>query len=121
MVLLLNILAALLHCLNRLSAIDVTRCSLLDRCLIENAYLMGATELTFEDDGSDQEEGPLGVGAGSVIRNAIVDRNVSIGKGVMIENVAGIEECDRAHEGWVINSGLVTILHGARIPDGTVI
>jgi len=60
-------------------------------------------------------------GENSVIKRAIIDDNVSIGSNVQIINKDGIEEADHTKKGYVIQHGIVVILKGATIPDGTVI
>jgi glucose-1-phosphate adenylyltransferase len=62
---------------------------------------------------------PVGVSAGSVIRNAIIDKNARIGRDVRIVNEKGIKEADG--DQWFIRDGLVVIPKNAVIPDGTVI
>lgn len=60
-----------------------------------------------------------GVGEGTQIRNAIVDRNASIGKGCRILNTEGVE--DGEGPGFQIRDGVVVVHKNAEIPDGTVI
>jgi glucose-1-phosphate adenylyltransferase len=62
---------------------------------------------------------PVGIGEGSEISNAIVDKNARIGRGVRICNERGVEEADG--EGWAIRDGIVVVEKNAVIPDGTVI
>jgi glucose-1-phosphate adenylyltransferase len=62
---------------------------------------------------------PVGIGKGSVIRNAIIDKNARIGRDVRILNEAGIEEADG--DGWAIRDGIVVIPKNGVITDGTVI
>ncbi|XP_054796337.1 glucose-1-phosphate adenylyltransferase large subunit 1-like [Prosopis cineraria] len=64
---------------------------------------------------------PIGVGQNTKIRNCIIDKNVSIGRNVIIANREGIEEADRAQEGFYIRSGITIIPKNAIIKDGTVI
>ena len=64
---------------------------------------------------------PIGIGAGSVVSNAIVDKNARIGKNVVCTNAAGVDEADHEDEGYFIRSGIVCVLRNATIPDGTVI
>ena len=64
---------------------------------------------------------PIGIGKGSVIRGAIVDKNVRIGRYCRIENVEGVQEAMREEEGFVIRDGVTVIVKDATIPDGTVI
>lgn len=61
----------------------------------------------------------IGVGHGSVIENAILDKNVRIGHNVVIRNHEG--QADQETETYVIRDGLVVVSKGAVIPDSTVI
>jgi glucose-1-phosphate adenylyltransferase len=62
---------------------------------------------------------PVGIGADTVIRSAIVDKNARIGRGVRILNEAGLQERDG--EGYFIRDGIVVVPKNGVIPDGTVI
>ncbi len=62
---------------------------------------------------------PVGIGRGTEIVNAIVDKNARIGRSVRIVNANGAREADG--EGWAIRDGVVVIPKNAVIPDGTVI
>ncbi len=62
---------------------------------------------------------PLGIGAGTVIRKAIVDKQVRIGQNVEIVNRAGVEEADG--DNYFVRDGIVIIPRDAVIADGTVI
>ena len=64
---------------------------------------------------------PVGIGEGSVISNAIIDKNARIGKNCTITNAAGVEDLVDEENGVYIRSGIVTILRNATIPDGTTI
>ena len=61
----------------------------------------------------------IGIGAESVIENAIVDKNARIGRGVRIVNRDGIKEKDG--NGYFIREGIVIVAKNGVIPDGTVI
>ena len=61
----------------------------------------------------------IGVGAGSVIENAILDKNVRIGRNVVIRNHVGAE--DEETDTYVIKDGIVVVPKGVVIPDNTVI
>jgi glucose-1-phosphate adenylyltransferase len=61
----------------------------------------------------------VGIAPGCVIENAIIDKNVRIGRDVKIVNEKGLTEADG--DGWVIRDGLVVVLRNAVIPAGTVI
>ena len=93
-------------------------------CLIDNALLMGSD---FYESPAERiqalERGkvPLGVGASTTIRRAIVDKNARIGRNVQIVNKDGVIEGTREALGFVIQNGIVVIIKNATIPDGTVI
>lgn len=58
----------------------------------------------------------IGIGAGSTIHRAIIDKNARIGAGVIISNDARVEEADG--EGYHIREGIVVVPKDAVIPDG---
>ena len=93
-------------------------------CVIDNALLMGSD---FYESPTERlvclENGkvPLGVGANSTIRRAIVDKNARIGRYVQIVNKERVQEASREDLGFVIQNGIVVIIKNATIPDGTVI
>lgn len=60
---------------------------------------------------------PVGIGEGTVIEDAIIDKNARIGRNVRITNPHGLEEADGP--GWAIRGGIVVIPKNAVIPDGT--
>ncbi|KAL9251221.1 Glucose-1-phosphate adenylyltransferase large subunit 1-like protein [Drosera capensis] len=66
-------------------------------------------------------EVPVGVGQNTKIRDCIIDKNAKIGKDVIIMNKDGVQEADRASEGFYIRSGITIILEKATIKDETVI
>ena len=93
-------------------------------CLVEDSLLMGADYYeSLEDRQSllDQGKIPVGIGKGSTIRRAIVDKNARIGRNVTIVNKENIEEAKREEEGFYIRNGIVVVIKNAVIPDGTVI
>jgi glucose-1-phosphate adenylyltransferase len=64
---------------------------------------------------------PLGIGAGSRISKAILDKNVRIGSNVHVINKDHVQEADRNAMGFAIRNGIVVIEKNATIPDNTVI
>jgi glucose-1-phosphate adenylyltransferase len=62
---------------------------------------------------------PVGIGDGSEIHNAIIDKNARIGRGVRIVNADGVQHADG--DGWTIREGIVVVPKNSAIPDGTVI
>jgi len=73
------------------------------------------------DSSSRAREGPAypGVGEGSRVENAIIDKNVSIGKNCTITNAGGVQEGEGP--GFYIRDGVIVIVMIATIADGTVI
>ena len=53
---------------------------------------------------------PMGIGEGSVIRRAIIDKNARIGKNVKIINKDNVQEAERESEGYYIRSGIVVVI-----------
>lgn len=107
----------------------LTRCSLGVRSVIhsgadlQDVVMMGADY--FETTDGIQENAELGrpdvgVGAGSVIRNAILDKNVRIGKNVVLDP-AGLP--DKFGEGVDISirDGVLVVCKGVTVPDGFVL
>ena len=93
-------------------------------CRIEESLLMGADFYQpFAEQQFNSENGsiPLGIGANTIIRRAIVDKNAHIGCDVQIINKDRVEEADRENQGFYIRSGIVVVLKNAVIPDGTII
>ncbi len=77
--------------------------------VIEDSIIMGNDE--------PLRPGPPEIGAGCLIRRAIVDKNAAIGEGSVIENAEGVQE---AHsELYTIRSGIVVIPRGTVLPPGT--
>ncbi len=93
-------------------------------CTIEDALIMGADMYEpFGERVSNAERGEvsLGIGAGSTIRRAIVDKNARIGTNVQIVNKDNVQEAQREDEGFYIRSGIVVVLKNAMISNDTVI
>ena len=64
---------------------------------------------------------PLGVGQGTTVKKAILDKNARIGTNVTIVNKDHVEEADRSDQGFYIRNGIVVVVKNATIQDGTVI
>lgn len=93
-------------------------------CTIEDSLIMGSDfyePFAERQSGLQNGEVPLGIGTGTTIRKAIVDKNARIGRNVQIVNKDRVEEAEREAEGFYIRSGIVVILKNASIADGTVI
>jgi len=89
---------------------------------IERSIIMGADDYESpEDKVNNRTKGipDVGIGAGAVIRNAIVDKNARIGKNCSITNKDKKDNFDGPS--YTIRDGIVVIPKGAIIPDNTVI
>ncbi|XP_031273542.1 inactive glucose-1-phosphate adenylyltransferase small subunit 2, chloroplastic [Pistacia vera] len=97
-----------------------------DGATIENSVIMGSDIYQKEDVESSANEGqaraiPVGIGEDTQIRKAIIDKNARIGKNVMIINRDNVQEGDREANGYIISGGIVVVLEGALIPDGSIL
>jgi glucose-1-phosphate adenylyltransferase len=93
-------------------------------CSIEDSLLLGADFYESPLQRTQALESgkiPLGVGANSTIRKAIIDKNARIGRNVQIINKDGVQDATREEMGLVIRSGIVVVIKDTTIPDGTVI
>ena len=89
---------------------------------LRDTVLIGAGHFETEAERSaTRERGlpPVGVGDGSVIERAILDKDCRVGRGVRVVNRAGLPEADG--DNYAIRDGIVVIPKGAVLPDGTVI
>ena len=64
---------------------------------------------------------PIGVGQGTTVKGAILDKNVRIGRDVTIVNKDRVEEADRPELNFYIRNGIVVVVKNGTIADGTVI
>jgi glucose-1-phosphate adenylyltransferase len=113
----------------------------LDRCVVDHCVLglrlrveegvvlkdtlvMGADSTESERERADlRAHGgvPLGIGRGSTMCNAILDKNVRIGCNVQVINKDRVQEADRTAMGFTIRSGIVVIEKNTTLVDGTII
>ncbi len=92
--------------------------------VLKDSLVMGSdfVESSEERDALTKAGGiPLGVGRGTTVKRAILDKNTRIGKEVKIINKDRIEEADRPDEGFYIRNGIVVVVKNATISDGTLI
>ena len=84
---------------------------------LEDVLVMGADE--YETGGPPPGQPPIGIGPGTVIRRAIIDKNARIGAGCRLVNEAGRNRAEG--DGWAIRDGIVVVARNAVLPDGTVV
>ncbi|MBM4390099.1 MAG: glucose-1-phosphate adenylyltransferase [Deltaproteobacteria bacterium] len=90
--------------------------------VVRDSYLMGADY--YEDDdvrANNAVQGiiPIGIGRGSVVERAIIDKNARIGEGCVIRGALG--RPDAEGESWFVRDGIVIVPKDATLPPGTVI
>lgn len=91
---------------------------------IEDSIIMGSDFFESFDDirGNVSDAKPhVGIGRDTIIRKAIVDKNVRIGKNVKLLNRDGVENLDGENKSFYIREGIIIVPKNAVIPDGTEI
>jgi glucose-1-phosphate adenylyltransferase len=92
--------------------------------LIDSSFLMGADYYqTLEEMRDNLVTGlpRVGIGEGTIINRAIIDKNARIGSGVRLLNEAKIAEADGENNSYFIRDGIIIVPKNAVIKDGTVI
>jgi len=95
------------------------RCRISRNVVIRNSILMGNDFYEPPNDmppGKTHERPPLGVGEGSRIEGAIIDKNCRIGRQVQIANREGVDWTDETPFG-MIRDGIVVMPKGTILPD----
>jgi glucose-1-phosphate adenylyltransferase len=91
---------------------------------LEETYLMGADYYqSIEEMRSEAAAGVprIGVGEGTIIRRAIVDKNTRIGANCRLLNEAGVENADNEEAGYYIRDRIIIVPKNATVKDGTVV
>lgn len=113
-----------------LKACSIHHCVLGVRSRVEDEVVLQDTLVMGNDFFESSEERavlrerggtPVGVGRGTTVKRAILDKNVRIGQDVSIVNKDRVEEADRPELGFYIRNGIVVVCKNATITDGTVI
>ena len=78
---------------------------------------------TFDDMRSDMTKNlpRVGIGEGSVVRRAIIDKNARIGTNAKLLNEAGVTEAEGPGGSYFIRDSIIIIPKNAVIPDGAVV
>ncbi len=93
-------------------------------CTIQDTLIMGADYYQpFSERQTDckETEIPLGIGANTTVRGAIIDKNARIGCDVQIINKDRVQDAEREDLGFYIRSGIVVVAKNSTIPDGMII
>jgi glucose-1-phosphate adenylyltransferase len=91
---------------------------------IEASFMMGADIYqTFDEMRSDMSRKVprIGIGEGTTIKRAIIDKNARIGSNARLLNEAGTTEADGPGGSYFIRDGIIIVPKNAVVPDGTVI
>jgi glucose-1-phosphate adenylyltransferase len=99
------------------------RAQIADNVTIRNTYIMGADlyeQSRHLSDNARAGRPNLGIGANSIIENAIIDKNPRIGRNVQVHNAAGIIDSEDSPH-YVIHDKIVVIPKHTSLPDGVVI
>jgi glucose-1-phosphate adenylyltransferase len=85
---------------------------------IEDSIIMGC-DFYESDSERKKKKIPMGIDKKCVIRKAILDKNVCVGKNVQIVNKNNVEDGEGEH--YCIKNGIVIIEKNSVIPSGTII
>lgn len=91
---------------------------------LEASFMMGADYYqTIEEMRDDLKRGwpRVGIGEGSVIKRAIIDKNARIGAGCKLVNEGGVVQSDSADGSYFIRDSIIIVPKNGVIGDGTVI
>jgi glucose-1-phosphate adenylyltransferase len=91
-------------------------------CQIRRSILMGADYFETpiqQEDNRKRQRPAIGIGEGTVIEDSIIDKNVRIGRNVVIRAAGKDRNMDG--DNFYVRDGIVIIPKGSTIPDGAVI
>ncbi len=91
---------------------------------IEDSIIMGSDYFeTIEEIRQNLSSGKphIGIGENTIIKRAIIDKDVRIGKNVRLVNSAGVENRDPEDGSYFIRDGIIIVPKGGMIVDGTQI
>jgi glucose-1-phosphate adenylyltransferase len=91
---------------------------------LDASFMMGADYYqTLEEMNTDLTTGlpRVGVGEGTTIRKAIIDKNARIGSNARLLNDEGIQNADGEGGSFYIRDGIIIVPKNAVVKDGTVI
>jgi glucose-1-phosphate adenylyltransferase len=101
------------------NAVIGVRSVIADDVVIEDTVMMGADHYDNQFSSRVPGDPPIGIGKGSRIRGAIIDKNAQIGEHVRIAPFARGTDID--DDNWTIRDGLVVIPKNSVLPDKTII
>ena len=83
--------------------------------VIRTSVLFGNDE--YETPSPETGKIPLGIGAGTLIEGAIVEKNCRIGAGVRVKNDNGVQSSAETPEAMIVD-GIAILQRAAKVPDG---
>ncbi|MFK7738398.1 MAG: glucose-1-phosphate adenylyltransferase [Pirellulaceae bacterium] len=95
------------------------RCLIGENVTIKNSIVMGADYFDTEDEVDtfvQHGEPPVGIGSGSRIINAILDKNCQVGENCRVENIKNVEESDDFYPCYIRDS-IPIIVKGGMLVD----
>ena len=106
------------------NAILGVRCRVESNVKITNTMIMGAD--FYESDAQRAAllaSGgvPVGIGANTILNNAIIDKNARVGTNCVLINKGNVQEAAREEDGYYIRSGIVCVLRNGTIKAGTTV
>ena len=91
---------------------------------LEASFMMGADYYqTLEEMRDELKKGwpRVGIGEGSIVRRAIIDKNARIGAGCKLVNEGGVIQSDGDDGSYFIRDGIIIVPKNSVIREGTVI
>jgi glucose-1-phosphate adenylyltransferase len=84
--------------------------------VIEDSFVFGADVYELEKK-TKKGKPPIGIGEKSVIRKAVIDKNVRIGRDVVLDNAGHLRKYDDPEERFFVRNGIIVVPKNAVIPD----
>ena len=88
--------------------------------VIEDSLVMGADYFSTTEI-CGKEPSAVGIGPGCRIRRAIIDKNVRIGRKVVLENRKRLRTYDDPEERFYIRDGIIVVVKGAVLEDRLIV
>ncbi len=86
-------------------------------CRLDRVVMMGSDH--YQDGEASGDLPPLGIGEGTVISEAIIDKNARIGRGCRVSPEGKPPDLDG--EGFYVRDGIVIVPRGGVLPDGAIV
>jgi glucose-1-phosphate adenylyltransferase len=87
--------------------------------VIEDSFIFGADLYELEKSLGGKGVPPIGIGPRAVIRKAVIDKNVRIGKDVVLDNARRLRKYDDPEERFFVRNGIIVVPKNAVIRDRT--